>query len=292
MAIDLGALLQGVAQGAPAGINTGIAVDEAARARKAQETQMTLLKMETATKYLKDPNVPESFKLKLWNSSVIPSLKSIYPEAEDIPALAAWTDSSTELSKGVNGILKGMRKGDYSLKDGLAMLVELKTSYSGAVDEANARVTPAIDYVNKELDRQAKEAKTGLAETVPQKTARTLLGVLLREQSKYQAVDEETAKTAQALGEIVGIPVVVSETKPTGIFAEFKKPVFKIAVDPKMAEGLVQELPPPGTPPTDSATPPASGTPITEEEAREYLEKAGGDKGKARELARRDGRTF
>lgn len=148
----------GLAQGLLAGIPQGIQMGQAIQQKKEQQLRSAMLKLEMATKYTKDPNVPEGFKLSLWNKSVLPTLKELFPESGDIPPLAAWTDSAAELSKSGFGIFRGVREGKYLPLDGLGMLANLQTSYAGSAEEAKARIEPFSKIISDDIARDARAA--------------------------------------------------------------------------------------------------------------------------------------
>lgn len=157
--MDLGALLQGATQGVPQGVSMGLQINEAVQRKQT----MDIAKLERAWSLTKDPNIPKDFKVKLWNSSVLPTLKSLYPKAGDMPELDEWHDGLSELSKQGAGITKRTLKKEITPDDGLAALAELETNYTGAIEDSKARLQPfrkIIEDNEKVTDRLTRAGIT------------------------------------------------------------------------------------------------------------------------------------
>jgi hypothetical protein len=173
MKFDLTGFIQGAAQGVPAGAQLGGQI----RAKKEQEQRMELQKLETATSMLKDPNVPDGFKVNLWNKAVAPAIQKMYPSSGTPPAITEWSDGLKPIATKANGIFKGWREGKYTAPDAQGMLAELATGLTTHLAEGKAMTAPFSEIIAKDEAQKNKLTlrKAGIA-GIPDNTLVNLRG--------------------------------------------------------------------------------------------------------------------
>ncbi len=128
-------------------------------------------------------------------------------------------------------------------------------------------------------------------ETPAQKAAKEMLTKILENQTKYGTIDPSSAKSAEALGKALGLSVTstAAQEEPGWWGKMFGKKAQPSATKSTIQFGGVEVASP------DSAgvlPPPAAGKTITPDIAAQILQEAGGDKNKAREIAKQRGYKF